>query len=87
MPRGGPVLSFSAEDDASLSDSFTGGGIVGVSYRSSETFSIGVGLGVLSQIDDDAAIFPFITLNWQAAAHSMSQGIYSTWLRRSPSRV
>lgn len=64
---GGPVLSFSAEDGASFSNSATAGGIVGASYRASDTFTIGFGVGVFGQIDDDTKVLPFVTFNWQAA--------------------
>ena len=64
---GGPILSFSAEDDASFSNSFTAGGVAGASYRMSDTFTLGFGYGVFGQIDDDTKIFPFFTFNWKAS--------------------
>ncbi len=62
---GGPILSFSAEDGADFGNSFTGGAFVGASHRWSETFSASAALVVISQIDDDAIVFPFILLNWK----------------------
>lgn len=61
---GGPIFAFSAESGADTGESFTGGGIIGVGYRASDTFTIGLGVGVMSQIEDSAAVFPIVSLNW-----------------------
>ena len=52
-----PTLRTSAESGASFDDGVNGGVIGGVSYRVSERLSLGPGLGVLSQIEDDVSIF------------------------------
>jgi len=62
---GGPVVRLSAESGADFGDAVTGGGIVGASYRASDRLSIGGGVGVVSQIEDDAAVFPILIVNWK----------------------
>lgn len=64
---GGPAGGFSAESGADFGDSLTGGGIVGFNYQASATFSIGAGVGLFTQIEDDAKLLPFITADWQFA--------------------
>lgn len=64
---GGPMLGFAAESGADLDESITGGGIVGGSYRVSDDLTVGLGVGVFSQIEDDAAIFPILRFDWSIA--------------------
>ncbi len=64
---GGPSVGFSAESDADIGNAFTFGAVVGVRYKISPNVTIGGGLGVFSQIEDDATILPLFTLNWQIA--------------------
>lgn len=64
---GGGVFIFSPETDADWGDSFTGGGSVGVEYRHSETLFASVGVAVISQIEDDAAVTPMVGVNWLPA--------------------
>lgn len=65
--RAGGVFMFSRETDADWSTSFTGGGVAGVDYRHSETFFVSVGMGVTSQLEDDAQVVPAVGLNWLPA--------------------
>lgn len=62
---GGPSVGFSGESDADLSTAFTFGAIAGVRYKFSPTLTVGGGLGVFSQIEDDASILPLLIVNWQ----------------------
>lgn len=62
---GGPVLQFSGESGADFGDSLTGGGLIGATYRVSESLTLGGGVGVVSQIEDDVRFFPVFALNWQ----------------------
>jgi hypothetical protein len=62
---GGPVLQFSREDGADWGDSFTGGAILGASYECSDDLTLGGGVGVVSQIEDDVRFFPIIIVNWK----------------------
>ena len=64
---GGGFVKSSAESGADMGDSFTGGGLFGVSYKVSDTFTIGGGLAVVSQLEDDANILPILTARWQFA--------------------
>ncbi len=60
-----PSLRYAYESDASISDSQTWGLLAGASYRVNESLSIGPGIGVFSQLEDDTSIFPFLVINWQ----------------------
>ena len=65
----GPVLQFSHESDGDIGDGFTGGGFIGASYVFSPQLVLGGGLGVLSQIEDDARVFPILVVHWQILDH------------------
>ena len=60
-----PTLRSTAESGADFSDSVTGGALVGFSYKFSESLRLGPGLGVLTQIEDGTAFFPFLAINWK----------------------
>lgn len=60
-----PSLRYAYESDASISDSQTWGLLAGASYRVNESLSIGPGIGVFSQLEDDTSIFPFLMIKWQ----------------------
>jgi hypothetical protein len=62
---GGPSAGFSAESDADITTAWTFGAIAGVRYKVSETLTVGGGLGVFSQIEDDPSILPLLIVNWQ----------------------
>ncbi|MEE9130841.1 MAG: hypothetical protein V3T84_12540 [Phycisphaerales bacterium] len=62
---GGPVVQFAREDNVGLDDSFIGGAVVGATYEVSSTVTVGGGIGVVSQIEDDARLFPVIVLEWE----------------------
>lgn len=64
---GGPVFGFSAETEADLSDGFVGGGIAGATWSFSKRLTVGGGLGVLSDIEDDVQVFPVVILDWRIA--------------------
>jgi len=53
------------ETGADVSDAWTGGGYGAVGFRISENLSLGFGIGASSQHDDDAFVFPVITIRWQ----------------------
>jgi hypothetical protein len=55
------------ESGADFGDTLTGGGALFVNYRWSEDLSTGVVLGVLSQLEDSAAILPIPTVEWRFA--------------------
>jgi hypothetical protein len=58
------VFMFSPETGADWGDSFTGGGMVGVDFRHSQTLFVSLGVAVVSQIEDDASVTPSVILNW-----------------------
>ncbi len=55
----------SGEDGADFGDSLSGGGGLVVDYKFSETLSTGLIIGVLSQLEDSAAILPIPTVDWR----------------------
>lgn len=62
---GGPVVQFARDRDASLEDSDTYGGLVGLSIDHSETLTYGGGIGVITSLEESERLFPVIILNWQ----------------------
>ena len=85
-----PSLRYQAEQGASLGDGQSGGLLAGAIYRFSETFSIGPGIGVFSEIEDDASVFPILLINWKLTdtlsvetggglAASRGPGVQLTW--------
>lgn len=60
-----PSLRFQSESGASLSDGKNGGLLAAAIYRFNENFSIGPGLGVFSEIEDDTSVFPILLLDWR----------------------
>jgi len=60
-----PSLRFNYENGASMSDSQTWGVLAGASYRVTDTLSIGPGIGVFSQLEDDTNIFPILVIDWR----------------------
>lgn len=60
-----PSLRYNAESGASLSDGRTAGLLAGAGYRVSDRLTIGPGLGVFSELEDDTSIFPILIIDWQ----------------------
>jgi hypothetical protein len=60
-----PTLRVTGESGADLNDSLTGGGFAGFAYRLNKRLTIGPGIGIISQIEDDASIFPVLIINWK----------------------
>lgn len=60
-----PTLRFTGESGVDIGDSLTGGIFAGFAYRFSDRLSIGPGLGVISQLEDDASVFPVLLINWK----------------------
>ena len=85
-----PVLRFTWEGEASLEDSVTGGGIVGAAYRFSDSLTLGPGIGISTEIEDDASIFPILIIRWaindqltletgKGVAASVGPGVFLNW--------
>lgn len=64
---GGAFAKMSAESGVALNRAATGGGIIGLNYKVSDTLSIGGGLAVASQLEENAAILPILLAKWQFA--------------------
>jgi hypothetical protein len=64
---GGGLIRFSGEADADFEDALTGGGFGGFQYRWNENLETGLLLGVMSQIEDSAAVLPLPLVNWKFA--------------------
>ena len=64
---GGPSLALAGADGADFSQAFTGGGLVGFNYKANDKLSVGGGLGVFSQLEENAKVLPFVTANWEFA--------------------
>ena len=60
-----PTIRITGESGVDLNDSFTGGIFTGFAYRINERLTIGPGVGFISQIEDDASIFPVLIINWK----------------------
>lgn len=60
-----PSLRFNAETGASLGDGQTTGLLAGATYRVSERLTIGPGIGIFSELEDDASIFPLLLVDWK----------------------
>ena len=60
-----PSVRFAGESDADVEDTIMGGGIFGATYQISDRLSIGPGFGMMTQLEDDAALFPVIFVNWR----------------------
>jgi hypothetical protein len=60
-----PTLRFVAENGAELEDAMQGGGFAGISYRFGDRLTLGPGIGVMSQIEDSATVFPVLIIKWK----------------------
>ncbi len=60
-----PTLRYTGENGVDLNDALTGGGFAAFSYRYSDRLSIGPGLAILTQIEDDTQIIPIMAIQWK----------------------
>ena len=63
---GGPFLRLAAESGANFGNAF-GGGLAGFNYKANDTLTIGGGLAIATQIEDDPIVLPLVTANWKFA--------------------
>lgn len=56
----GVELALGGEDDASLSEALTVGGLVGARWRASNRASLSFGIAARSRLEDDAWVWPFL---------------------------
>lgn len=76
-----PTVRFQGEIDASFSDSLSGGGFVGFSYKFNDKITIGPGFGAITQLEDQPAYFPVLIIDWQITekwSFSTGRGIGAT---------
>lgn len=60
-----PSLRSTGESGAEFNETITGGGFTGVSYRFGDRLTIGPGIGVFTQLEESASIFPVLIVNWK----------------------
>jgi hypothetical protein len=60
-----PSLRFTGESGANLGDGTQAGFFAGASYRFGDRLTIGPGIGIVSQIEDNASVFPVLLINWK----------------------
>jgi len=60
-----PSLRSTGESGAEFSETITGGGFAGASYRVNDRLTIGPGIGAFSQLEESASIFPVLIVNWK----------------------
>ena len=76
-----PSFRVTKESGADTGDATTGGGFAGFSYRFSDRLTIGPGIGVISQIEDSASVFPVLIIDWKISdslSFSTGRGLGAT---------
>lgn len=58
-------FEFSGDPGANLDKSFTGGGAGGVRWAPREDFTLLLGAGAISRLDDTTGYYPILGINWQ----------------------
>ena len=61
---GGGIFEFSFENGAAWDDSFTAGGLFGVTCVVNDDLILGGGLAVVQRIEDDVRFVPIVIVNW-----------------------
>lgn len=64
---GAPLFRFAGEGDGAWNNGFTGGGLLGFNYKASDDLSLGLAIGVVSQLEDDPSIIPIPMVKWHFA--------------------
>ncbi|MEM9478676.1 MAG: hypothetical protein AAGA58_03330 [Verrucomicrobiota bacterium] len=60
-----PNIRFTGDGDADFGGSVSGGSLAGVSYSFGDRLKLGPGIGYITQLEDDASIFPIILVDWK----------------------
>ncbi len=60
----GPSIRTYGEPGVNLEDALTAAFFGGASYKISDQLTLGPGLGVVGQLEDDTRFFPIILINW-----------------------
>ncbi|MCP3902948.1 MAG: hypothetical protein GY715_04865 [Planctomycetes bacterium] len=66
---GGPIIEASREEDGDWDDSWTAGGVVGATLRVDEGLTVGLGIGVISQLQDSARWFPAVVVEAELSSN------------------
>ncbi|MFC1580927.1 hypothetical protein ACFL4N_08450 [Thermodesulfobacteriota bacterium] len=85
-----PSVRFSGESGVNLGDGTQGALFAGASYRFSDRLTIGPGIGIVTQIEDNATIFPVLIINWKitdtlslgtgsGAGATLGPGVFLNW--------
>ena len=70
-----PGVRWYGENGADFGDAVTVGGIAGFARPFGERLTLGPGVGVFSQLEDDASVFPVVLVDWKITdALSLSTG-------------
>ncbi len=72
----GPSIGVAAESGADWADALLFGGAAGVSYKLDDTFTIGAGFTITTEIEDSATIRPLVILNWEINPRWTVEGGY-----------
>jgi hypothetical protein len=54
-------------DGTKWKDGLTGGGLGGATYKYNDSLTLGAGLGVMSQLEHNAAVLPIVSVDWKFA--------------------
>lgn len=87
---GVPTLRFTAENGADWDKALTGGGFAGFSYRVNDRLNLGPGIGIITQLEESATVFPILIIRWKITdrlslttgrglAASMGPGLTLNW--------
>lgn len=60
-----PSIRSSGESGSDFEETLTGGMLAGFSYRFSDRLTIGPGIGVISQLEESATVFPVLIIDWR----------------------
>lgn len=70
-----PTVRFKAESTSDWDNAVTGGGVAGFAYQFNDRLAIGPGIGMLSQLEDSATVFPILIIMWKITERlSLSTG-------------
>jgi len=53
------------EQGADIGESLTYGGVSSINYKFSDTLTLGPGIHYFSELEDDASLFPILSIRWQ----------------------
>lgn len=60
-----PSIRSTGENGSDFNETITGGVLAGFAYRFGDRLTIGPGIGVVSQLEDSATVFPVIIIDWK----------------------